>query len=410
MLKILIVDDNDEKVRYINEVIMDNNEISAEVVNNLTDAYKLLKNNIYDVVILDIQIPKRQGEPPCPNGGIELINNLNDMAEIIEIKMPSSIIGMTAYDETFKHCEEYFKNALWLLIKYDITSNDWEKKIRKKIEHIQAHKKTLQENQKDYDYDVGIICALHKVELENVKKVFGKYKEISLYNDSTKYFEWEITSLNKKLKVVATSSFQMGMPAAAVTASKIIQHFKPKYLAMTGISAGISSSGVKIGDILLADPSWDYGAGKFKENNGKEEFLQNSSPIRVDPKILTWCQDISSKQKILNEISEKYQGNKPNNNLHLHIGPVASGASVIATSNILDNIIKQNRKTIGIEMEVYGVYCAGYYGCQPKPIVFALKSVSDYADDSKSDGYQDYAAFTSASVLKHIIKNYIALE
>jgi nucleoside phosphorylase len=63
------------------------------------------------------------------------------------------------------------------------------------------------------------------------------------------------------VKVVAAS-------AAGVLSMKMIEYFRPKYLAMTGILAGMRG-GSEPGDIVAADPSWDYGSGKRARQDGK---------------------------------------------------------------------------------------------------------------------------------------------
>ncbi len=409
MLKILIVDDLKEKSQKICEILQTINTIEKDnihFVENLLDAFQLLKTNVYDIVILDIQIPRRKGEPPLIDGGIRFLEQI----EFGEVNYPLSIVGITSFDESIIEYEEYFQNHLWSLIKYDETTNEWSQRIRNKVEYIVSYKKNQISRMELYDYDIGIVCALFRLELENVRKVIGgTWDEINIPNDdSTKYYICQLVIGEKKAKIVAAAAPQMGMPAATVVATKMINHFKPRYLAMAGIAAGVQEKGVQLGDILAADPSWDYGAGKIKDNSGKRVFLQDSKQLRIDSDLQSMFQELSTNRALLNEISEEYTGKKPHTKLSLHLGPLASGAAVIADKRVVKEIALQSRNLIGIEMETYGVYCAGYYGCEPKPKFFSIKSACDYADADKDDDYQDYAAFTSARMLKHIISAYIS--
>lgn len=404
MVKILVIDDLKEKREKIFKAIEPIVDISdIDSVENLRDAIQRLKTNMYDIVILDIQIPFRAGEKPLRDGGIRFLQQL----EIGEIQIPLAIVGMTAFDESIVEFEEYFQNHLWSLIKYDETTNDWSQKICNKVEYIVSYKRSQIDRVDLYEYDIAVVCALFRLELENVKKLIGPWDEVNFPNDNTKYFTHEMVIGNKKARIVVAAAPQMGMPASAVVATKMINHFKPRYLAMTGITAGVKDKGVQLGDILVADPSWDYGAGKIKDISGERVFLQDSKQIRIDPGLQSIFQEVSTNRTLLNEIYEEYTGKKPNKRLSLHLGPLASGAAVISDARLVKDIALQNRNLIGIEMETYGVYCAGYYGCEPRPKFFSIKSVCDYADADKDDDYQDYAAFTSARMLKYIISTHI---
>ncbi len=68
------------------------------------------------------------------------------------------------------------------------------------------------------------------------------------------------------------------------------------------------------------------------------------------------------------------------------------------------NFIRNNRKLIGIDMEIYGLfYAAKSFAYLNKPIAFAVKSLSDFADHSKNDKYRMYAAHTSAQFIYQFI-------
>jgi hypothetical protein len=58
-------------------------------------------------------------------------------------------------------------------------------------------------------------------------------------------------------------------------------------------------------------------------------------------------------------------------------------------------------------MEVYGIYSAAAHAGMPKPTTFALKGVSDFADEKKEDSAQRYAAYTSANVMRHFFERHM---
>lgn len=85
---------------------------------------------------------------------------------------------------------------------------------------------------------------------------------------------------------------------------------------------------------------------------------------------------------------------------------LASGSAVLADSEALEDIKRQKRELIGIEMEVYGLYAAARAASSPRPSAFALKSVCDFADPDKKDAMQKFAAYTSASVMTELFERY----
>ena len=72
----------------------------------------------------------------------------------------------------------------------------------------------------------------------------------------------------------------------------------------------------------------------------------------------------------------------------------------------IEEISEHARKLMGIEMETYGMYYAAAHSVEPRPKFWAsIKSVSDYATIKKKDNFQEYASYTSAAFLKHVILN-----
>ncbi|MBK9370396.1 MAG: hypothetical protein IPN01_29585 [Deltaproteobacteria bacterium] len=70
-------------------------------------------------------------------------------------------------------------------------------------------------------------------------------------------------------------------------------------------------------------------------------------------------------------------------------------------------IADQHRKVSAIEMEAYGVFAAAAEARKPSPTAFVLKSIVDFGDESKSDDWQTYGAYTSASVLTALVEQYL---
>ena len=74
---------------------------------------------------------------------------------------------------------------------------------------------------------------------------------------------------------------------------------------------------------------------------------------------------------------------------------------------MVEQIRGQHRKTLGVEMETYGMFVAAEESPEPQPRCFSLKSVCDFADPSKDDAHQAYAAYTSAAALRAFCEGYL---
>lgn len=406
MLRILIVDDDSTKIGKIMNVLKENPNINEDMIIvalGLDDARKQLVLYKFDLLILDIQLPKRIGESVNKDGGITL---LNDIKVIDKIKKPSHIIGISSHVDSVREYGKIFQDNTWTIIECNQTEY-WETQLKNKISYIIKDKSQLNDEnlQRNYNYDIAIITAV-PVEHEMVQRAIpASWKQKRIAGDPTEYLIGEFEdNFGKKLKLVAGTQLQMGMPAASVLTLKLIENFRPKFVIMVGIAAGNRGQGLNLGDIVIASESWDYGSGKLKETSDSSYIFQ-PAPKQIEL-------DIDIKEKLnknflieLQQIKDQFMGNTPTHSLKMYLGPMASGAAVIQSENyVSDFILNHNRKLMALEMETYGVYYASKNATHPRPQAISIKSVCDFADSEKGDDYQRYAAYTSCSFLNLILK------
>lgn len=193
--------------------------------------------------------------------------------------------------------------------------------------------------------------------------------------------------------------------SAAITATKLIAKFAPRLCVMPGICAGITSK-ADIGDVVLAECSWDYQSGKAVHDEGSlPGFEIDPHQISVDATIRSRFDQLSGDSTLLHSIWQDWP-NRPVNPPKILRGPVASGSAVLADAEIVKQIVNQQRKTRGIEMEIYGVYAACAQSQEPRPLAIGMKSVCDFADSDKHDHWQAYASFVSARVMDAFLKRF----
>lgn len=404
-MKILFVDDESRKLKrlYRSIIQIDGIELEdLECVLDLKSAKKKMINRFYDLVVLDLKINEiiaDHGDDESEFAGIEFIE---EILETDAIKTPQEIVILTEHDELQKKCIELGKHLEFQVLKYDDQSVEWENIIKSKVKYRLNYENSREHFSNRISCDVAIVCAVD-VEMDAVKRAFinNDLKIKNFDNDASDYYYAEISRQNSILKIIIAQQREMGMAATSNLTQSIIYHFKPQYIIMVGIAAGIGDN-KKIGDIIVATDVWNYSSGKYiTDEEGKLAFSPDPKHIIVDPNIESVLKrDYSDTlyQIHKNWIGEDY------GDLKLVLGPLACGAAVVGNSQIVEDMIKKHsRKTVGLDMESYGLFYATKYGLDNRTIPICLKSISDFADKDKEDDYQKYAAYTSAEFAKYLI-------
>lgn len=411
MIKILIVDDCYEKSSDIMNIIKNNTSVSIEdieIVNDTTSARAKLEENVFDIVLLDLNVPTYIGGEPEQYGGLELINRIKTN----QIKnVPSHIIATTAYDDILENLKDELESNLLGTIFYDRSTNDWHKKIINKINYVIKSKKNIY-GRPFKKYDIAIVTALEYPELNAVLTLSDMvWYDLNVPGDSTTIYKESMieNTEGKKIKIIAASAPRMGMSSSAILTTKMCSHFQPEYLFMVGIAAGTKDKNRNFGDILVAQVSWDWESGKLSTDmQGNSNFIPDHTQVTLDEDIETKIKNLIYKKDLFDNIKkESYPLKMPESDLRLHIGPIASGSKVVQNGSIIDEIKSHQRKIIGLDMEIHGVMLASRYSIKSKPKAICIKSICDFGDKDKNDDWQSYAAYTSAKFMYIFIKNYL---
>jgi nucleoside phosphorylase len=367
-------------------------KVQVDIAGTLYDAGLALERAQYDLMILDMSIPPRPKEQPVSDGGMRLMQNIKTRTTY---HRPTHIIGLTAYDELItKHGSE-MEEDMWFLIKYSDESDEWVCRLGARLIHIAEANLPLRDH--GYDYDVAIVNALEEVELDAVLALPANWKTCVTTGDDTIYRVGEFREGKRTLRVVAAAALEMGMPAATALSMKMISRFRPRYIAMTGITAGVKGS---FGDIVVASQVWDYGAGKSRRSaRTASKFFPAPNYIPLDPLLKAKFAYFGLKKNVLPSIKATWDGTRIKTELKAKLGPMASGAAVVENKRLIGEIVNHNRKLAAVEMESYGVFLAAMVSPKPRPLAMAIKSICDFGDVKKDDRYQLYAAYTSSRYL-----------
>ena len=244
----------------------------------------------------------------------------------------------------------------------------------------------------------AIIIYVTETEKEAVMRMYD-WTDLHIEGDDQAYMEAFVQRDGRKLRVISSQQDEMGMTASAALTMKMIGLFAPEYVIMPGIAAGTgditSYSNQEYGDVLLASSVWNFSNGKYVSPN-EAEIVFGEVGFNPRPTVVNITGDyLDSILKYIKSSENEYL---------THFGPLASGTAVVANKSILQKqVLTGFKETEGVEMEGYGVAYAATHAINPKPHVIIAKSVCDFADERKSDVFQQFAAYTSCGLVKDLL-------
>lgn len=396
MIRILFIDDNIERTQEIASWLSEYKiENTCEFAITKDDALRKLSCDQYDLVIVDIVLPESMKTPGVSqSAGLDIVNEICFSRRIIR---PLFLIGITSNQESYDTVKNDFDSNFIPLSIWEIGDNNWKLKLIAKIKYLSKltnEYKPINTNK----VNTVIITAVQD-EYHALDTLPICWNDIRIPNDPLIYSKGELSSGKTVLRVKLP---EMGMSAASHVTTRIIELFEPESVVMTGICGG-NKEEVALGDVIVAERTWDYGSGKIKKGEcGEITFSALPNQIGIDTILRS---DIERNSNIISNIYTDWNmKNNDNKSSSIKIGAITTGSAVVANRDVIDSVIEpQYRKVLGIDMETYGVY----FACEKsgKNIKFvSIKAVSDLADAEKDDSYHDYCSYASAKFAFDLIE------
>jgi nucleoside phosphorylase len=246
--------------------------------------------------------------------------------------------------------------------------------------------------------DVVVITALGMPELRYALSAFGN-EWVDTYVGGVLYKTTSYSVGGRDVRIAAVSCRLMGMVLAAISCCRAALSFRPKLVAMTGICAGVRGR-VGLGDIVIAERVFDYGSGKVTGRGSEPDYAD----VPLDGVLVQLVRNCAEHNDLLSSIEQGWTtGNRPDVRLRAHVGVMASGSAVVQHPSIVQEVTAHQRKLVAIDMESYGVMRAADELRSLGVSGLVLKAVSDFADEEKSDSFQEYASYASAMFLRKLI-------
>lgn len=400
-MRILIVDDRpkryDRLMVALHKIGITRNQI--DLVSGANAAREKIEEHLYDLLILDILLPL------WPEGEESVQHSADLLFEIREEELPNPprhILGITADRKIAASVLEDFERQTWTVLDYADDNDEWVTRAVNCARYLLVHRNTPAEQGERID--LAIICALASPEQKEVLKLAWNWSPPRPIDDLVFVHDGYVEVGGRRFTVCVTTAPRMGMVSTALRTASIIALLRPRLVAMTGICAGVREK-VKLGDVLFADPSWDFQSGKRVKDKENTQFSMRPHQLPASSLVRSHVEQLRDDKAALSAIASDYP-EAPSGLPRIFVGPVASGSAVLADGNVIKEIRTQHHELIGVEMEVYGLFSAVQASTRPQPLCFALKGVCDFADPDKEDGHQRFAAYASAQVLRLLIERY----
>ncbi len=409
MIKVLIVDDLDSKIQSIRKVLVERCQITDDQIddaNSISSGVKALAAKQYQLLILDLMLPQFDGDQPEEKGGLSLLKDINDNPSV---NLPVHIICLTEYAEIIKENQKEFDQLLVSSVVKHEGDTDWVNQLAESVNQtIKLHNNLVDYYANKDVYDVGVICALHE-EFDQMLIAFGEDKWKSLQYDNLPY-QFKTCIINTEsmsnLRIIAACAGGAGMVPTSVLSTIMYNTFHVKQLFMTGFTGGMKSDDIGLGDILISKAVQNYPVGKVVDTEeGDVKLLKEMQQIPVNAQLINMVSDFVSDVNVESNLNAKIrkQNLKVNerDNYKVECAPTVCVPFVLSSSTVQDELKKDNRKTLGIDMEGFALY---YCAHQLSKQALWIKGVSDMANKDKDDKYHRTCAYGSAFLLQQFLK------
>lgn len=236
-------------------------------------------------------------------------------------------------------------------------------------------------------FDVGVVVPLPE-EFRYVVELSPQLGPIPY--KGTHFYRLELGSASAACCLVG----QMGTLPALHATIRLLEFAEVKLLVLVGVAGALGNS-VEVGDVVVADEVNEFLASSKAQSTGDGYEFRYSGrhwssefAIREAVKHFEYaCPD--GFQRWQAQVQEDFAGlSAPNRDsvcslpATLHIGPMASGNIVAASSAFVDEVRRINRKFLAIDMEAAGVTLAATERVHRVPWL-VVRGISDRADENK---------------------------
>ena len=188
-MKVLLVEDLEGKAAQVEATLRRSvvlNGLTIHKAKSFISAVRKLQTTAYDLLVLDLVLPMRDGELPTAQGG-KIV--LSELVSGTDCRRPSHIICLTAFgDQAGLLNEEAEKNLVHVVI-YSETEPKWrEALVEAKAKYVEKRLRDAVVLPEDYATDLGIITSSPMVELKEVQRLTKAFVGEHHQTDALDYY------------------------------------------------------------------------------------------------------------------------------------------------------------------------------------------------------------------------------
>lgn len=240
------------------------------------------------------------------------------------------------------------------------------------------------------DADVVVLTALD-LEAEPFRRLLAGAHDVA--GRHRQYLRGEVDDRS----VVVWPVLGVGNVRAAIAAQQAIAVWNPAYILLSGITGGIATPGVELGDVLVPQQVISYEPGKVRD-----ETLETRFEVHRPSHYVLKAATIAQKSDWTSTIPQR-PPRKQKRSPTVHFTEMASGEKVISSKEWGKAFKEKWPRLTGVEMESLGILEAAYRADEG-PRAGVIKSVSDWADRHKADDWQPFSAATAAAFVVAVIR------
>lgn len=141
MISVIVVDDDATKYGRVHGVLVAGGVEAKNIKHSIcvADALESIRERSFDLMLLDVNLPRRLGEGPVRGGGLEV---LRELSRDDGLRRPRYIVGLTAFEDIVDEFGASFQDHLWSLVHYSENSDRWISQLRMRTEYIRATKES----------------------------------------------------------------------------------------------------------------------------------------------------------------------------------------------------------------------------------------------------------------------------
>lgn len=435
-IRMLIIDDDPDKLASIEESVRTTSLLEASVRIHIDRAEcfqqstRRLDSSYYDVIILDLKIPILVGDEARVEHSRSLYNYIRKIAPF----KPFYILGLTSADEA--EVREIFTEKPDFTIERFSSGGEWIEKLSRQINFVVNAKAGLMNYlNNNYGLDVLIVTARKSNEYDPILSSIEWEGGFSAPHHGLKGMHNRFGSVRigetfRKFGIICLD--EMGFSHSAAVTVDLVNMFRPRFMAMLGMCCGLKKlplpgddrqrARVKLGDVIVASETCCWDEGKYEDGDPKltKSAFFNNRAVNKYPDTEYWRfveRHIDENQATIeSNIQEYYEGANLDviceslkggvvfsEKSVIHRRPIVSGACVIDSGKMIEEIEARFPRAFGLEMEAHAFYSA--IGCCAglKPRALVIKGVADFGDGTKTKSVQPLASTASYLTYKSVL-------